>query len=69
MSTSNDSNDTMNHGEGGGPAKRHAKKGQWQTPPVGQFFPSAAATAAISTNAIATSNNMNMNNNNNNNNN
>ena len=25
-----------------GPAKRQAMKGQWQTPPVGEFFPSAA---------------------------
>jgi len=28
-----------------GPAKRQATKGQWQTPPVGEFFPSATAPA------------------------
>lgn len=28
-----------------GPAKRQATKGQWQTPPVGELFPSATAPA------------------------
>ena len=31
-----------------GPSKRHAKKGQWQTPPVGQLFPGSAGIASSS---------------------
>lgn len=35
-----------NDASGAGPSKRQAMKGQWQTPPVGEFFPSAAPTPA-----------------------
>lgn len=31
-----------------GPSKRHAKKGQWQTPPVGQLFAASAGIASSS---------------------
>jgi hypothetical protein len=37
-----------NIASGAGPSKRQAMKGQWQTPPVGEFFPSAAPAPATS---------------------
>ena len=36
------------------PSKRHATKGQWQTPPIGPFFPSSN-TSASATNHASTS--------------
>lgn len=39
-----------NSHNGAGPSKRQAMKGQWQTPPVGEFFPSVAVTSAPSVN-------------------
>lgn len=40
------------------PSKRHATKGQWQTPPIGPFFPSSSnttSTSASATNPTSTS--------------